>query len=79
MASSTWVCAKDGLPVTHTYYGWRHALGGKTGAIPKHRRHRPVVVARAEYERLNDPATPLDEARAIAERWRAQQDAQRGQ
>lgn len=73
MSSSRFVCFKDGLPVTMSRGAWRHALGGKTGAIPKHRKHRPVVIERSEYERFSDPGTPLDEARAIATLMRSKE------
>ena len=70
MSNSQFVCWKDGLPVTGARNAWRHALGGKTGAIPAHRKHVPVVCPREEYERFCDPATPLAEARAIAAKYR---------
>jgi hypothetical protein len=70
MSTSQFVCWKDGLPVTTHRNSWRHALGGKTGAIPAHRKHRPVVCPREEYERFCSPGTPLAEARAIAEKYR---------
>ena len=49
MSNSQFVCWKDGLPVTRARSAWRHALGGKTGAIPAHRKHAPVVCPREEY------------------------------
>jgi hypothetical protein len=64
------VCAKDGLPVTTHRHAWRHALGGKTGAIPRHRRHRPVPVLRTEYERAFGISTPAEEARALLAKFR---------
>jgi hypothetical protein len=70
MSNSRYVCFLDGIPVTTHCGAWRHALGGKTGAIPAHKRHRPVVIERAEWERFTDINTPLDECRAIAARFR---------
>ena len=69
MSTSQFVCWKDGLPVTTHRGAWRHALGGGTGAIPAHRRHKPVVCPRAEYDRAFDINTPGDEARAIAAKY----------
>ena len=73
MSASQFVCWKDGLPVTTHRGSWRHALGGKTGAIPAHRRHKPVPCPRAEYERAFALGTPLDEARAIAAKYTGQE------
>ena len=70
MSNSRFVCAKDGIPVTTCRDAWRHALGGKTGAIPKHRRHKPVPVLRDEYERAFGIDTPVAEARALLEKFR---------
>lgn len=69
MSDSHFVCWKDGLPVTTHRGSWRHALGGKTGAIPPSKRHRPVVIERALYERAYGLHTPVNEARAIAEKY----------
>lgn len=73
MSTSQFVCFKDGLPVTTSRGTWRHALGGKTGAIPRHRRHRPVVCPRAEYERCFALETPAAEARAIIAKYSSQE------
>ena len=69
MSKSQFACWRDGLPVHQAGPGWRHALGGGTGAIPAHRRHKPVVCPRAEYDRAFDISTPGDEARAIAAKY----------
>jgi hypothetical protein len=69
MSTSQFVCWKDGLPVHQAGPGWRHALGGRTGAIPPSRKHRPVVCPREEYDRAYGLHTPRDEARAIAEKY----------
>ena len=50
MSDSYFVCWRDGIPVHGARNGWRHSLGGRTGAIPAHRRHYPVPVPRALYE-----------------------------
>jgi hypothetical protein len=69
MSTSQFVCFKDGLPVHQAGRGWRHALGGKTGAIPPSRRHRPVPCPRAEYELCFNPSTPGEVSRAIAAKY----------
>jgi hypothetical protein len=69
VSTSQFVCWRDGLPVTTHRGAWRHALGGKTGAIPAHRKHKPVVCPRAEYDRAFAIDTPGDEARAIAAKY----------
>jgi hypothetical protein len=69
VSASQFVCWKDGLPVHSCRGGWRHALGGGTGPIPAHRRHKPVVCPRAEYERAFHPDTPLAVSRAIAAKY----------
>jgi hypothetical protein len=69
MSNSQFVCWKDGIPVTTHRGSWRHALGGKTGAIPKHKKHTPVPCPREEYERAFAPDTPLDVSRAIAAKY----------
>jgi hypothetical protein len=56
MSSSDFVCWRDGLPVHGARSGWRHALGGRTGAIPAHRKHYPVPVTRALYDEAFDIA-----------------------
>jgi hypothetical protein len=49
MSMSQYVCWRDGLPVHSVRSGWRHSLGGRTGAIPASKRHYPVPVARELY------------------------------
>lgn len=70
MSSSTYVCARDGIPVHGSRDGWRHALGGRTGAIPRHRRHYPVPVLRADYDRAFAIDTPVEEAREMLREFR---------
>lgn len=73
MSSSQFVCWEDGLPVYGHCGGWRHALGGKTGAIPRHKKHYPVPIERALYEEAFSIGTSRErfwEIRAIAERNR---------
>ena len=74
MSTSQFVCWRDGLPVTTHRGSWRHALGGKTGAIPAQRRHAPVVCPREEYDRAFHPDTPLAESRAIALKYSRQEE-----
>jgi hypothetical protein len=50
MSTSAFVCWRDGLPVHSMRNGWRHSLGGGTGAIPASRKHYPVPVARSLYD-----------------------------
>lgn len=75
MSASQFVCWKDGLPVHAFRNTWKHSLGGRTGAIPKHRQHRPVVCPREEYERAFHPDTPLAESRAIALKYSEQENS----
>lgn len=49
-SNSLLVCWRDGIPVYGHRNGWRHALGGRTGAIPPGKRHYPVPVLRTAYE-----------------------------
>lgn len=70
--SSELVCARCGISVHQASNGWRHTLGGKTGAIPAHMRHYPVPVLRTDFERAFGIHTPADEARAILERFRSE-------
>jgi hypothetical protein len=71
VSDSRLVCSRDGIPVT-TCRGdaWRHALGGKTGAIPKRKRHRPVPVLRTDYDRAFAWDTPVAEARWLLANFR---------
>lgn len=71
MSDSVLVCWRDGIPVTGCRGGYRHALGGKTGAIPPSKRHKPVPMLREEFSRAFSVGTPREEALAIAERMRA--------
>jgi hypothetical protein len=71
MSNSDFVCWRDGIPVTGARKGWRHALGGKTGAIPRHRKHKPVPMLRTEFDYCFAIDTPGDAAREIAERMKA--------
>jgi hypothetical protein len=70
VSTSQFVCARDGIPLSGTFYGFRHALGGNTGAILSHRRHKPVPVLRTDYDRAFSLHTPLEEARALCARFR---------
>jgi hypothetical protein len=70
VSNSRFVCARDGIPLTDCYYGFRHALGGKTGPMSKHRKHKPVPVLRTDYNRAFGIDTPLDEARALVAQFR---------
>lgn len=73
MSNSIFVCGHRGcgLPVTTHRSSWRHALGGRTGAIPAHRKHKAVPVYRTEYDRAFAPDTPLPEARALVQKFRS--------
>lgn len=71
MSTSLFVCAKDGLPVHGARDGWRHALGGGTGPIPQSRKHKPVPVLRADFDRAYALSTPPEEARALLAQFRA--------
>lgn len=68
--SSQFVCWKCGLAVYRWRESWKHASGGGNPRTPRHRRHRPVVIERGEYERAFALDTPPAEARAIAERMK---------
>lgn len=70
MSNSTLVCSRDGLPVHGVRDSYRHSLGGKTGAIPPSRKHKPVPVLRTEYDKAYGFDTPRDEAMALIERFR---------
>lgn len=48
--SSQFVCWRDGIPVYGHRRGWQHKLNGRTGAIPRSRRHYPVPVLRSLFE-----------------------------
>lgn len=72
MSNSVLVCARDGLPVHGVgRNGYRHSLGGRTGAIPERRRHKPVPVLRTEYDRAFGLNTPREEALELVGRFRA--------
>jgi hypothetical protein len=68
MSTSQFVCWKDGIAITTSRGSWRHALGGRTGAIPHSKRHAPVVISREEYDLCFAPGTPPAVSRAIAAR-----------
>lgn len=72
MSNSQFVCGHPGcgLPVHGWSTGWKHSLGGRTGAIPPRRAHKPVPVLRTDYDRLADPYTPPTESRELAARFR---------
>jgi hypothetical protein len=74
MSTSQFVCGHRGcgVPLSTHRDSWRHALGGKTGAIPPSRRHKPVPVLRSDYDRAFDLGTPADEARELLAGFRAQ-------
>lgn len=78
MASkSVLVCWRCGEAVYdwHAFGGrgaYKHALGGKTGAMPKRLAHKPVPILRGEFDRCFAWDTPVQEARAIADRMSAE-------
>jgi hypothetical protein len=73
MSSSVLVCGHSGcgLPVHAIRSSYRHSLGGNTGAILAHRKHKPVPVLRADYDRAYAWDTPPEEARALLAGFRA--------
>lgn len=73
MSNSILVCGRSGcgLPVHSFVNSWKHSLGGRTGAIPAHRRHKPVPVLRADHDRACAWDTPPEEARALLAGFRA--------
>jgi hypothetical protein len=71
VSKSQFVCWRDGLPITTHRGGWRHALGGATGSVPRHRKHLPVPIERTEYVRAFAVGTPLEDSRSIAVRMAA--------
>lgn len=71
MSTSVLVCAQDGLPVHGVAGVYRHSLGGKTGAIPASKKHKPVPVLRTDYDRAYDISTPPEMARMLLARFRA--------
>lgn len=71
MSNSQFVCWKDGAPVHSFRNSWKHSLGGRTGAIPAHRKHRPVPILRSLYDEAYSPNVTRErfqQIRAIAER-----------
>jgi hypothetical protein len=74
MSASLFVCAHRGcgIPLSTHRRAWRHALGRMTGAIPPSRRHKPVPVLREDYDRAYGLRTPVEEARALLAKFRAQ-------
>ncbi len=68
---SQFVCWRDGLPVHSIRGGWKHALSGTTGAIPRHRRHYPVPVRRTLYQECFAITTTRERAMEIAEEYKA--------
>lgn len=73
MSNSRLVCGHSGcgLPVHAAgSNGWRHSLGGRTGPIPGHRKHKPVPVAREVYNQAFALDTPRDEAIRLLEKFR---------
>lgn len=78
MSDSLFVCWRDGAPVTTHRGSWRHALGGNTGAIPEHKKHRPVVIERTLYEWAFAPDTPPEASRKIAALMKAEDERVNG-
>lgn len=68
-SKSQFVCFRCGLAVHGWRDGWKHSVAGQQGRTPRHMRHEPQPIPRDEYERFVAPDTPLDEARAIAQRY----------
>jgi hypothetical protein len=72
-SNSVLVCSRDGLPVHDVgKAGYRHSLGGNTGAIPPSRKHKPVPVLREDFNRAYGLDTPREEALMLIEGFRRQ-------